>query len=214
MQPSERWADHIQSAIVQKIVAGELVPGDALNELPLGEEFGVSRTPVREALQRLNVTGLVERGPRRAFVVRQMDMAAMHGLFEAVGEMEALVTRLAAMRMSEIERQELLVILTEGEDDGADYALANARFHEAIHAGSHNRVLLETLADLNLRTLPWRAAQLRARLSRVQTSRIEHRAIAEAILAQDGDEAANRMRAHVAASFVGLLEIVGRRHPV
>lgn len=209
MRAAERWADQIQSAIVQKIVSGELKPGDALNELPLGEAFGVSRTPVREALQRLNATGLVERGPRRAFIVRQMDIAAMHGLFEAVGELEALVARLASLRMSELERQRLLGLLAEGEDRSIDYALSNARFHEAIHAGAHNHVLMEALADLNLRTLPWRAAQLRARLSRVKSSRVEHRAIADAILAQDGEEAARQMRAHVAASFIGLLEIVG-----
>jgi DNA-binding GntR family transcriptional regulator len=209
MQLSERWADHIQTAIVQKIVSGELVPGDALNELPLGEEFGVSRTPVREALQRLNVTGLVERGPRRAFIVRQMDISAMHSLFEAVGELEALMAHMATLRMSELQRQRLVRIVADGEDESADYAVSNAHFHEAIHRGAHNDVLLKTLADLNLRTLPWRAAQLRARTSRVKSSRIEHRAISAAILAQDSDEAARLMRAHMAASFMGLVEIVG-----
>ncbi|WP_074072848.1 GntR family transcriptional regulator [Rhizobium gallicum] len=205
---TERWADHIHSALVQKIVSGELQPGDMLNELPLADEFGVSRTPVREALQRLSAGGLAERGPRRAFVVRQMDMAAMGDLFEAVGEMEGLVAHMAALRMTELERQSLVRIVSEGERDDIDYALTNARFHSAIHSGAHNQVLSATLTDLNLRTLPWRVAQLRARMSRVQSSRIEHRAIMEAILAHDGDEAARRMRAHMAASFMGLVEIV------
>ena len=210
MQPSERSADHVHSAIIQKIVSGKLLPGDALNELPIGEEFGVSRTPVREALQRLSASGLVERGPRRAFVVRKMDMDAMHSLFEAVGELEALVARMAAQRMSELERQRLSTIVSEGENKAADYTVSNARFHEAIHAGAHNDVLAVTLADLNLRTLPWRAAQLRAREARVQASRLEHRAIAEAIQARDGEGAEQLMRAHVAASFIGLVAMVQR----
>ncbi|MDX3926135.1 MAG: GntR family transcriptional regulator [Shinella sp.] len=210
MQMVERWADHIHSAIVQKIVSGELQPGDLLNELPLAEEFGVSRTPVREALQRLSAGGLAERGRRRAFVVRQMDVAAMQDLFEAVGELEGLVARMAALRMTELERQALVRIVTEGERDDVDYAQTNARFHGAIHAGAHNQVLLDTLDDLNLRTLPWRVAQLRASMSRVQSSRVEHRGIMDAILANDGDEAVRQMRAHVAASFMGLMEIVSR----
>jgi DNA-binding GntR family transcriptional regulator len=210
MQTTERWADHIHSALVQKIVSGELQPGDLLNELPLADEFGVSRTPVREALQRLSAGGLAERGTRRAFVVRQMDMGAMQDLFEAVGELEGLVAHMASLRMTELERQALVRIVTEGERDDIDYTLTNARFHDAIHTGAHNQVLSATLKNLNLRTLPWRVAQLRARMTRVQSSRIEHRAIMEAILVHDGDGAARGMRAHMAASFMGLVEIVSK----
>lgn len=210
MQIPKRWADQIHSALIERIIAGTIGPGDVLKEQALAEDFGVSRTPVREALQRLSSAGLAERGARRAFVVRRMDPSAMQSLFEAVGELEALVSRLASFRMTEVERQALVGIVAEGERDEADYAEVNARFHAAIHQGAHNEELAATLADYSLRTLPWRGAQFRARLSRVQSSRIEHRAIMEAILAHEGEEAMRLMRAHVAASFVGILEIVHR----
>lgn len=208
MQTLRGWADQIHSALIEQIVEGKLGPGDVLNEQPLAEAFGVSRTPVREALQRLSAAGLAERGARRAFVVRRMDPAALQALFEAVGEIEGLVSRLAALRMTEVERQTLAAIVTEGEADGVDYAEANARFHAAIHQGAHNPVLAATLADISLRTLPWRGAQFRARVARIQSSRTEHRAILSAILAQDGEEALRLMRAHVAASFLGIMAIV------
>ena len=208
MQTGRRWADQIHSALIEQIIAGELGPGDVLNEQPLAEEFGVSRTPVREALQRLSAAGLAERGARRAFVVRRLDPLAMEALFEAVGELEGLVSRLASFRMTEVERHALVAIVAEGEREDGDYAEANARFHEAIHQGAHSPVLAATLADISLRTLPWRGAQFRARSSRVKSSRIEHRAIMEAILAHEGEEALRLMRAHVAASFLGIMEIV------
>lgn len=211
MQAVGRWADDIHAALIERIFAGELGPGDALNELPLAEEFGVSRTPVREALQRLNAVGLVERGARRAFVVKQLDPVAMHDLFEAVGELAALVAGMAALRMSEVERQALAAVLAAGEAEGVDYAEANARFHELIQEGAHNGVLASTIGDLSLRTLPWRGAQFRVRATRIAESRREHRAILDAILSRDSVGAAALMRAHIGASFVGIVEMVRQR---
>ncbi|MBP0614413.1 GntR family transcriptional regulator [Jiella mangrovi] len=211
MQATGRWADDIYAAIIERMIAGELSPGDALNELPLAEEFGVSRTPVREALQRLSAVGLVERGRRRAFVVKRLDPIAIQDLFEAVGELAALVAGMAALRMNEVERQALAAVTAAGEKDGVDYAEANARFHELIQQGAHNCVLASTIGDLSLRTLPWRGAQLRAKASRVEASRREHRAILDAILARDSAEAAALMRAHIGASFVGIVDMVRRR---
>lgn len=78
MQMNKRYADEIHSALVSGIVDGRYQPGDVLNEIPIAEEFGVSRTPVREALQRLSTGGLVERGPRRAVIVRKMTRESLH----------------------------------------------------------------------------------------------------------------------------------------
>lgn len=208
MQISERTADQVHTAIVERIAAGELRPGDALGELGLAAEFGVSRTPVREALHRLEAAGLAERGARRAFMVRKMDLATLQELFEAVGEMEAVLAGLAARRMTEVERQSLSALVALGEGSDADYGALNQRFHMALHAGAHNRALAAAAQDLDMRTAPWRGAQFRARVNRIESSRAEHRAILEAVLAQDAEAARERMRAHVAASFLNIAGMI------
>lgn len=205
---SKTTSDQVHSAIIERIMTGDLKPGDVLNEIPLAEAFGISRTPVREALHRLNVLGLTERGARRAFVVKRMDMSAMHDLFESVSEMEGLVSGMAALRMTDEERQNLMAVVARGESAEADYGEANADFHAAIQKGAHNAVLADLLHDLTLRTLPWRVGQFRARRARIETSRAEHRAILEAILARESEEATRLMRAHVAASFAGILDMM------
>lgn len=196
-----RAADQVHAALIEEIVAGRLTPGSMLSETALGERFDVSRTPVREALHRLQVEGLAERGPRRVFIVRRMDVVALRALFEAVGELEALVAAMAAQRMSLNERRKLMDLLREGEKQTGDlaaYGETDARFHAAISAGCHNPVLSATLADLTLRTLPWRSVQLSIRQVCMEASQAEHQAICEAIMARDAEAAARVMRAHMA----------------
>lgn len=206
-----RSADQIHAALSAQIVAGQLRPGDPLGETALADRFGVSRTPVREALQRMAAEGLVERGPRRAFVVRRMTPTALRHLFEALGEIEALCTRLAAQRMTAIERAELADILAQDSGSHDDYAALNARFHDALRMGAGNHVLGDVLADLNRRSLPWRNAQFQVGGQRMESSRHEHRAILQAIIAQDGDSAAALMRDHMATSLAVVLRMIAQR---
>ncbi|MGZ3217026.1 GntR family transcriptional regulator [Paracoccus sp. T5] len=205
-----RSADQIHAALSRQIVAGQLRPGDPLAETALAARFGVSRTPTREALHRLATEGLVERGPRRAFLVRRMSPEVLRDLFEALGELEALCASLAAHRMTPIERAALEAILAEGEDPEADYAAVNRRFHDALRSGGQNVVLSGMLDDLNRRSMPWRSAQFEAQPDRMDSSRAEHRAIVQAVLAQDGTQAAALMRAHMAASLGVVLEMLTR----
>ncbi|MFH5774296.1 GntR family transcriptional regulator [Paracoccus sp. NGMCC 1.201697] len=205
MANSERSADHVHAALSERIVAGTLRPGDALTESGIAEEFGMSRTPVREALHRLDSEGLVERGPRRAFVVRRMSVADLRDLFETLGEIEAICARLAAHRMTEIERDALTRILA---DDNGHYATVNARFHDALRRGAQNRTIAALLDDLNRRSLPWREASFRGSGDRIGQSRDEHRAILQAVLARDGDHAATLMRAHMASSLSAISEML------
>ncbi|SEM86074.1 DNA-binding transcriptional regulator, GntR family [Loktanella fryxellensis] len=206
---TKRTADQIYDSVLNRIVDGDLRPGDSLGEQSLAAAFGLSRTPVREALQRLANEGLTERGPRRTFVVRRMGQAELHDLFEALGELEALMARLAALRMTEIERHALREIVSDSERPGIDYEQANARFHEALQLGAHNGMLSNLLADLKNRTMPWRGAQFRARADRVTSSQTEHRAILKAVLARDGDQAHLQMRDHMAASMRVIAELIG-----
>ncbi|ASM75069.1 MULTISPECIES: GntR family transcriptional regulator [Roseobacteraceae] len=211
-----RTADNILDALVDGIVTGRMRPGEPLIEKTLAEQFGVSRTPVREALHRLEQSNLAERGPRRAFVVRQMHADDLAELFEAVGEVESALAALAAHRLSEIERHRLLSVLAQGKSCGEDpdaYALANARFHETIKLGARNGTLAAALDDLNLRTLFWRAANFHKDPTRLASSRTEHQAIADAILAQDAETTRKLMRSHVASSYIVVADILSRRTP-
>ena len=190
-----------------------MVPGEPLVEQALAEQFGVSRTPVREALHRLAQADLAERGARRAFVVRKMAPEDLSELFEASGEVESALAALAAHRMSEIERRQLQSILAEGHacDDPDAYGAINARFHDAIKTGARNAILAATLDEMSLRTLAWRAANFHSDAGRLATSRAEHRAITEAILAQDAEATRRLMRSHVASSYLVLADVLSRR---
>lgn len=208
MRSGKKYADDVYSALLSGILEGRYHPGDLLNEIPLAADYGVSRTPVREALQRLVSTGLAERGPRRALVVRKIPIQTLHALFEAMGEVEALVARFAALRMSELERQALAAAVEAGDDPEADFEDVNRRFHRIIRDGAHNPVMAEMIEELELRTMPWRHIQFNRRADRIATSQVEHRALAAAIQAEDANEAQRLMRAHTAATFRVVLEIV------
>lgn len=208
MRSGKKYADDVYSALLSGILEGRYHPGDLLNEIPIAEEYGVSRTPVREALQRLVSTGLAERGPRRALLVRKIPTQTLHALFEAMGEIEGLVARFAALRMSELERQALAAAVQAGDDPDADFEEVNRRFHRIIRDGAHNPVMAEMIEELELRTMPWRHIQFNRRTDRIATSQVEHRALAAAIHAEDANEAQRLMRAHTAATFRVVLEIV------
>ncbi|APX25543.1 MAG: GntR family transcriptional regulator [Rhodobacteraceae bacterium] len=210
---STRTAETIYTTLVDDIIAGRMAPGAPLVETTLAEQFGVSRTPVREALQRLEQANLAERGARRAVVVRRMAPEDLAELFEAAGEIESGLAALAAQRMSEIERRRLVAVLDEGEgcDDPVVYAEVNARFHDIIKTGARNAMLAATLEDMNLRTLSWRAANFHEDSGRLAASKAEHRAIAEAILAHDAETTRRQMRSHVAAAFMALSDTLSRR---
>lgn len=215
MSTGSRTGDKIHDALVEQIVAGAIQPGALLSEAALAERFSASRTPVREALSRLHQAQLVERGPRRAFVVRSLQPSDLAELFEAVGEVEAALAAMAALRMSEVHRQVLLSALEEGDGAGGApeaYGAANARFHRVIRDGAQNSVLATTLDELDLRTLPWRAAQFKARHARLETSRAEHRAIVAAIIDRNPDDARELMRRHIATTFLTLSDILNVRN--
>ena len=207
-----RAADSIFESLIDEIMVGRMVPGEPLIEQALAEQFGVSRTPVREALHRLAQAGLAERGARRAYIVRAMAPGDLAELFEATGEVESTLAALAANRMSEIERRQLLAVVDSGDacDDPAVYSEINRRFHEIIKLGARNSTLASTLDELSMRTLAWRAANFREDNRRLASSRTEHREIAEAILGLDADTTRRLMCSHVASSYLVLSDILAR----
>ncbi|MEH3147799.1 MAG: GntR family transcriptional regulator [Methylobacterium frigidaeris] len=194
-------AQRLRLTIEDEIVNGVLRPGARLDEAQLAERFGVSRTPIREALLQLAMTGLIEVKPRRGAVVSMPDPARLLEMFETMAELEASCGRLAARRLTPEHGAELSAALeacraaAEG-GDLAEYYAENTVFHAVIYRASRNGFLCEQALALSRRLAPFRRLQLRVR-NRVGQSFAEHAGIVEAILAGDEAETAARLRAHV-----------------
>jgi DNA-binding GntR family transcriptional regulator len=194
-------SDQLCEKIEEQIATGELPPGCALDEATLAEQHGVSRTPVREALIQLAAEGLIEIRPRRGAVVTSIGPGRLLEMFEVMAELEAMCARLAARRMSEGERTDLLAAhqaceAARSDQDPDAYFYCNERFHAAIYAGSHNVFLSEQAQQLQRRLRPYRRLQLRVR-NRISTSFAEHETIVRAIIAGDAAAAATALRDHV-----------------
>lgn len=209
-------SDRIRLALADEITTGAIAPGTQLDEQHLGDRFGASRTPVREALRQLAASGLVEMRPRRGAVVAAMTAERVFEMFELSAEIEALCVRLAAWRMTPVERSMLRRIHEETASavergDIDDYDRLNWRFHDAIYEGTHNAFIVEQAQALRERMAAFRRAQLRGE-GRPTRSRHEHADIVEAIMRGDGEEAAKLMRAHMfnaASSLERFGELIG-----
>jgi DNA-binding GntR family transcriptional regulator len=194
-------SQHLRDAIEDLIATGHFRPGDHLDETELATRFQVSRTPVREALIQLASMGLVVIRPRRGAVVAEIAPQQLVEMFEVMAELEAMCGRLAARRMTP-EDQATLLAAHEAchaacvAGDADDYYYKNEQFHDAIYAGSRNTFLAEQARTLHRRLRPYRRLQLRVR-NRLATSYAEHDSVVKALLAGDGDLAANLLRQHV-----------------
>jgi DNA-binding GntR family transcriptional regulator len=205
-------AIRLREALENEIVSGKLKPGERLDETELAERFGVSRTPIREALIQLAGSGLIELRPRRGAHVTLLGPRELLEAFEFMGELEAACARFAARRMTAGERETLVSAFKrcrkaceKGDIDA--YYRANADFHAAIYDASHNRALATDARNLQRKLQPYRRLQLRVR-GRLATSFDEHDKVMEALLAGDGVEAGERLRAHVVVQgerFMSLL---------
>jgi DNA-binding GntR family transcriptional regulator len=194
-------SETLRDAIEEMIAVGKLAPGQHLDETELAAAFGVSRTPIRETLIQLASMGLVVIRPRRGAVVAELGPQELLERFEVMSELEAVIGRLAARRMTAAEQDALMsahAACKEAVDanDPDDYYVKNEAFHEAIYAGSHNQFLVEQARSLYRRLRPYRRLQLRVR-DRVNNSYAEHDGLVRAILAGDGELAARLAREHV-----------------
>ena len=195
-------ADALRDAIAEAIVRGELAPGQRLDEMSVAQRFAVSRTPVREALKQLATMDLVELRPHRGAVVAGLEATRLAELFEAMEEVEAVCSRLAAGKMSRAERERFEAAFTRcdsalrGANDVETIHAANMAFHTAIHQGAHNGFLAEAAWVLRRKLAPLSRAQF-SLSGRPDNSAAEHRVLFEAIGARDGPAAEQAMRCHI-----------------
>ena len=196
-----RRAEALYQDLEEGIVSGRLNPGVRLDETALAKQYGVSRTPVREALLQLAAGGLVQLRARQGAVVTALAVHELRQLFEVMADMEGLCARYAARRMTP-EEGEMLTRLHDACASDVDqskveaYYDVNRRFHEAIYKGAHNAYLEETTLAVRNKLSPYRRFQLN-RPGRPRKSFAEHESILLAILSGRPDQAATLMRDHV-----------------
>jgi len=177
-------------------------PGDRLVESELAERFGVSRTPVREALQRLETQSLLARDGR-SLIVASLDHTQLSELYVVRGELEGLAARLAAKHATPEEVQVLRDMLDEDQalkNDPDALSRANRRFHKQIHLASHNRYLVQQL-DLVHRSMALLATTSISAEGRGADTLAEHEAIVVAIETGDGDAAYQALRDHISRAY-------------
>lgn len=204
LKGSGSHADAIYRYLEQEIVSGRLEPGAKLDDVALAARFGVSKTPIREAILQLAAIDFVQIRQRVGAVVSPLSLQRMVQMFEVISELEGMCAGLAAARMTPVERSVLAEALercrtfAQRDDEEAckDYQEANFSFHEVIYRGSHNDFLSEQTTLLRKRLAPYRRYWLTSP-SRLRKSCRDHEAIAEAILACREEEARRLMKQHL-----------------
>lgn len=194
--------------ILDAIERGEIAPGQRLVETDLADRLGVSRTPVREALQRLEAQGVAAR-EGRGLRVAVLDHDQLGELYEARGVVEGMAARLAARHAAP---EEISVLRQQVEADRAlseppqTLSLANRRFHRQLHRASHNRYLNQMLVPMRRSMLLLSSTTL-AHPGRWAEALAEHDAIVRAIEARDGDAAQRAAEQHISNAFRTRLEL-------
>lgn len=215
---AKRNADEIRESLERRIVEGEFKDGERLDEVSLAKRFGVSRTPLREALRMLAGSGLVELVPRRGAFVRHPGLVELLEMFEVMAELEALCGRHAARRIAPGALVELTAAarsceaaMAAGDPDA--YYHRNEEFHRIIYQAAGNQFLAAEAGRLQKRLRPFRRMQLHAR-GRMEQSMREHAVILQAMETGDADLVATTLRDHVAIQgekFHSLLDHYGRK---
>lgn len=194
--------------ILEAIDTGVYRPGDRLVESELADRFGVSRTPIREALQRLETQSLLARDGR-SLIVASLDHNQLSELYVVRAELEGLAARLAA-RHATAEEVRVLKDMVEDDkkllNDPSALSRANRRFHKQIHLASHNRYLVQQL-DLVHRSMALMATTSLAAEGRGEVALAEHGAIVNAIEKHDEESAYLALKDHISKAFVTRLKL-------
>lgn len=210
LQPTSMRA-RVAEELRRMIISGDLPPGAGLSEITLSETFGVSRTPIREALKQLQIEGLVEVRPRVGTFVAEPSLREISELFQLKELLEGAAARLLAFRGRVPEAERLETNMREADDavragDVERYVKLVHEFHDLIVVGADN-----TKLEAHYRTLMNQLAYARlvrtslSRPGRLNESDHEHHRVLDLIIAKDGDGAEQLMREHVRRSHQALM---------
>jgi DNA-binding GntR family transcriptional regulator len=191
----------VLEAIREAIKNGSLQPRERLMEIQLADELGVSRTPVREALRKLELEGFIVMVPRKGAYVSDLTMKDVADVFEIRAALEGLAAALAAERITEEELENMERLLVEkGEainlDDIGKLVAVDTKFHEAMYQASRNERLSAIISNLREQIQRFRLTSLSIP-GRKEDSLREHRNLLEAIQARDIQLARQLAQEHI-----------------
>ena len=195
----ESLAERAYRSLKETIAEGRLKPGQHVGETAFAERLGISRTPVREALQRLARDGLVVLDARNGARIADLSLEAVQELYDLREILEGSAARLAALNAKASDLQRLEAILAKEAalgDDPAALAKLNKLFHQSLCEAAHNRYLSQAAATFSTTLLLLGPTTLAAG-GRAGESQAEHRAVVAAISAGKAARAEELMRAHI-----------------
>jgi len=193
-------SEHAFRTLKQWIIEGEIAPGTTIDQAEISARLGMSRMPIRTALERLDSEGLVMLVPHRGAVVTPTSVREMHDLYFVRHHLEGIATELAAEMLLEPELDEIAMILETIEaqvrsGDLEAFLASNRAFHMAVYRGAHNVVLEREIAGLWDLSERYRRAYLQLP-ARAKESTAEHRQIYQLLQARRAREASEFMRKH------------------
>lgn len=193
--------DLVFNTLRQAILTGELKPGERLMELHLAEKLGVSRTPIREAIHKLELEGLVIMIPRRGAEVAQITEKSMNDVLEVRRALDALCAELACDRITEEELASLkgacdFFEQCVQEGDTRKIAQADVSLHDIIVQATGNKRLVQLINNLSEQMYRYRFEYIKD-ISQHQRLVDEHRIIYQSIVKKDRETAAAAARTHI-----------------
>ena len=206
----ERIHDRLRTAIL----AGDLAPGTPVIEAEIAARLGASRTPVREALRRLEAEGLLEPRGMRGTVVRELREEDVACVFEIREALESLASRRAArtIRPAHLDKlDEHVAAMRDAVDDPSEMERQDTAFHDLILMVANGERLKRMLTELREELIAYRFLSL-SELERRQATIVEHEAIVAALRAHDEDAAAQRTAQHIANARAAVLRLAATRH--
>ncbi len=197
----------------EAIISGELEPGERLMEIQLAEEMGVSRTPVREAIRKLELEGFVVMIPRKGAYVASMSLKDITEVFEIRGVLEGLAASLAAERITDEELENLERLLVrlakcKDENDIDTMITIDTEFHEILFQSSRNQRLSQIISHLREQIQIFRARTLSAP-GRMKVALDEHKQIVEALGQRDPEIARQIAISHIESAEGRIMDIIG-----
>ncbi|MCL0072011.1 GntR family transcriptional regulator [Peptococcaceae bacterium] len=201
-------------AVRDAIISGKFKPGERLMEVQLAEEMGVSRTPVREAIRKLELEGFVKIMPHKGAYVAKVSIKDIIDVFEVRAALEALAARLAAKRITEDELKQLkraamsIANLADGHDihDIEEAVKVDTGFHDIIYKASRNEKLVQFITHLREQMKRFRATSL-ALPGRTKMALEEHEKIVQALWDRNEELAAELSRKHIENAERSILEV-------
>jgi len=185
--------------LIHRLRIGAVSPGDYLREQSVAAEFGVSRTPVREALRKLETQGLLVSEPRLGMRIRSLDYAEVIELYEVRLVHERAVARIAAAKATDVELLELKDVqaaLEKVKNNAGKMATLNQKFHFALLQMAKNRFLTRAVESMQRSMLLLGPSTLKD-TKRASVAISEHRAIIQALEKRDSDQAESIMTTHL-----------------